>query len=107
MRQRRWIEVLHEHDFDIIYRLGKENVVANSLSWKSFIGAISIPDNPILQKIKDSTLPDPEYQRVFYLVQAGGSFEKEKTFIPNYQIEDDCLYYRQRLYVPKDRELWK
>ena len=58
MRQRRWIEILHEYDFDIIYRPGKENVVADSLSRKSFVGAITIPDNPIIQKVKDSTLPD-------------------------------------------------
>ena len=76
MRQRRWIEILHEYDFDIIYRPGKENVVADSLSRKSFVGAIPIPDNPIIQKVKDSILPDLEYQRVFCLVQEGGSSKK-------------------------------
>ena len=107
MRQRRWIEILHEYDFDIIYRPGKENVVADSLSQKSFVGAISIPDNPIIQKVKDLILPDFEYQQVFRLVQEGGSSEKEKEFIQNYQIGNDCLYYRQQLYVPNDPELRK
>lgn len=32
MHQRRWVQLLQEYDFLIIYRPGKENVVANSLS---------------------------------------------------------------------------
>ena len=52
-------------------------------------------------------MPDSEYQRVFCLVQEGGSSEKEKAFIRNYEIGNDCLYYRQQLYVPKDPELRK
>ena len=32
MRQRRWIKILHEFDFDIVYRPGKENVIVDALS---------------------------------------------------------------------------
>ena len=35
MRQRRWMEYLEDYDFTSHYHLGKENVVANALSWKS------------------------------------------------------------------------
>ncbi|MCO5550731.1 hypothetical protein L7F22_004222 [Adiantum nelumboides] len=62
MRQRRWIELLQEYDFDIKYRPGKDNVVADGLSRKSFLNAISIPNNPILDMIKEASLKDPEYQ---------------------------------------------
>ena len=34
MRQRRWLELLKDYDFIIQYNLGKENVVADSLSRK-------------------------------------------------------------------------
>ena len=34
MRQRRWIEFLKDYDFQLIYHLGKENVVADALSRK-------------------------------------------------------------------------
>ncbi|XP_055824872.1 uncharacterized protein LOC129893382 [Solanum dulcamara] len=34
-RQRRWIELLADYDISILYHLGKANVVADSLSWKT------------------------------------------------------------------------
>ena len=35
MRQRRWMEFLKDYDFTLHYHTGKENVVADTLSWKS------------------------------------------------------------------------
>ena len=35
MRQRRWMEFLEDYDFTLHYHPGKENVVADVLSWKS------------------------------------------------------------------------
>ena len=35
MRQRRWMELLEDYDFALHYIPGKENVVADVLSWKS------------------------------------------------------------------------
>ena len=56
MQQRRWIELLQEYDFDIAYRPGKENIVADSLSRKSYLGAISMPDDPILSRVRESAI---------------------------------------------------
>ena len=56
MHQRRWVEVLQEYDFLIIYRPGKENVVADCLSRKAFLNAISIPDNPIISRLSQISL---------------------------------------------------
>ena len=75
MRQRRWIELLQEYDFDIIYQPGKENVIADALSCKSFVGAISILNNPILELVKDSISLDPEYQQMMDIVKLGGQTE--------------------------------
>ena len=36
MRQRRWMEFLEDYDFTLIYHPGKENVVADALSRKSW-----------------------------------------------------------------------
>jgi len=36
MRQRRWIEFLKDYDFQLIYHLGKENVVVDALSRKKY-----------------------------------------------------------------------
>jgi hypothetical protein len=35
MRQRRWLELLKDHDFYILYHPGKANVVVDTLSRKS------------------------------------------------------------------------
>ena len=35
MRQHRWMEFLGDYDFTLLYDLGKANVVADALSWKS------------------------------------------------------------------------
>ena len=35
MRQCRWMEYLEDYDFTLRYHPGKENVVADALSWKS------------------------------------------------------------------------
>ena len=35
MRQRRWLELVKDYDVEILYHLGKANVVADALSQKS------------------------------------------------------------------------
>ena len=35
MRQRRWLELLNDYDYTILYHPGKANVVADALSRKS------------------------------------------------------------------------
>ena len=102
MRQRRWIELLQEYDFDIVYRPGKENIVADSLSRKSYLGAISMPDDPILSKVRESALGDIEYQKMLDLARNGGKTDVERTLISNYLENDGCLYYRHCLCIPKD-----
>ena len=36
MRQHKWMEYLEDYDFTLHYHPGKENVVADELSWKSW-----------------------------------------------------------------------
>ena len=51
MRQRRWLELVKEYDYKIMYHLGKANRVANALSWKSTATLMSIQELPYsLQK---------------------------------------------------------
>lgn len=84
---------------------GKENVVADALSRKVFLGAISMPSNPILQEVKNISPMDSEYQRLKRIIEQGPSSEIERASIVNYSISNECLYYRYRLCVPKDSSL--
>ncbi|GJT98071.1 putative reverse transcriptase domain-containing protein [Tanacetum coccineum] len=42
MRQRRWLELLADYDCEIRYHPGKENVVADALSWKERIKPLRV-----------------------------------------------------------------
>ncbi|GJW48309.1 reverse transcriptase domain-containing protein [Tanacetum coccineum] len=42
MRQRRWLELLADYDCEICYHPGKENVVADALSWKERIKPLRV-----------------------------------------------------------------
>ncbi|GKC94100.1 putative reverse transcriptase domain-containing protein [Tanacetum coccineum] len=42
MRQRRWLELLAYYDWEIRYHPGKENVVADALSWKERIKPLRV-----------------------------------------------------------------
>ena len=105
MRQRRWIELLQEFDFDIFYRPGKDNVVADSLSRKSFLNAISIPNNPIISLVKEASVKDQDYQKLLTLVQTREFSGTSLTATANFSCSNDCLYYRDRLCIPKDQSL--
>ncbi|MCO5575354.1 hypothetical protein L7F22_029154 [Adiantum nelumboides] len=107
MRQRRWIELLQEYDFDIKYRPGKDNVVADGLSRKSFLNAISIPNNPILDMIKEASLNDPEYQNLTRRIQNSRETKEISRPAKEYSLQGGFLYYEQRLCVPKDPTLKK
>ncbi|MCO5581531.1 hypothetical protein L7F22_035417 [Adiantum nelumboides] len=107
MRQRRWIELLQEYDFDIKYRPRKDNVVANGLSHKSFLNAISIPNNPILDMIKEASLNDPEYQNLARRIQNSGETKEISRPTKEYSLQGGFLYYEQKFCVPKDPALKK
>ncbi|KAI3667768.1 hypothetical protein L6452_42837 [Arctium lappa] len=42
MRQRRWLELLKDYDYDLLYHPGKANVVADALSRRSHDGSVKL-----------------------------------------------------------------
>jgi len=59
MCQRRWMQTLHEFDFEIKYRPNKKNLVTNALSKKASLLAISIISNPpLLAKVREKVRQD-------------------------------------------------
>ena len=62
MRRRRWLELLHEYDFQIQYQAGKDNVVADALSRKSILATI-----PMLQINLSKIMRQFYQQDLFFL----------------------------------------
>ena len=77
MRQFQWIEVLAEYDFDINYTKGKDNQVANALSRKALVLAISIPNDPMGLEVKESLDQDEYFGRIINLLCQENLADKE------------------------------
>jgi len=57
MRQKRWMEFLKDYDFELLYHLGKANVVADALSRKNVhIAHLMIKELELLEKFIDMKL---------------------------------------------------
>ena len=68
MRQRQWIKVLAEYNFDINYTKGKDNQVANALSYKALVLAISMPNDSLGLEVKESLAQDEYFGRFITLL---------------------------------------
>jgi len=57
MRQRRWMEFLKDYDFELLYHLGKANVMVDALSRKTVHTAhLMIKEVELLEKFRDMKL---------------------------------------------------
>ena len=57
MRQHRWIEYLKDYDFELLYHLGKANVVADALSGKKMhMSCMMIKELELIEKLRDMNL---------------------------------------------------
>ena len=76
MRQRRWLELLHEYDFTIEYQPGKENVVADALSRKSILTTLTLLRTSIIDVVRQASLEDPFFKKIASALIAQPKSEK-------------------------------
>ncbi|KZV16853.1 hypothetical protein F511_09784 [Dorcoceras hygrometricum] len=92
-KQARWQDFLAEFDYELQYKPGRVNVVADALSRKSELAAISIAQGHIKDLIKEGLAHDPQAQTLLAYIKDG----KTRRF---WQSEGLLCTKGNRLYVP-------
>ncbi|XP_057755441.1 uncharacterized protein LOC130974589 [Arachis stenosperma] len=70
-KQARWQDFLAEFDFEFEYKSGKTNVVADALSRKAELAAISMAEGDIVHTIKEGLHHDPLAKKLVELAREG------------------------------------
>ena len=64
MQQRRWVQLLHEYDFAIEYKTGKQNVVADALSKKSTLASITVYQSTLTDEVTKFMVDDMYFDKI-------------------------------------------
>ena len=97
MRQRRWLELLHEYDFQIDYQAGKDNVVADALSRKSSLATITLLQTNMTGWVKQALQGDAFFNKVTSTLPIQNKTEKQKRITNGFNLVDGLLYFGERL----------
>ncbi|XP_013594832.1 PREDICTED: uncharacterized protein LOC106302997 [Brassica oleracea var. oleracea] len=93
-KQARWQDFLAEFDYTLEYKPGKVNVVADALSRKAELAAMSQVEGTIMARIREGLERDPVAKEMVKLSNEGK--------VHRFWVEDGLLYTKgRRLYVPK------
>ena len=92
-RQLRWMERAADYDCEILYKPGKENVVADALSRIHINVLSSLPSNSIRKSFITGYRKDPFKSLIKEVEEKKGTFTR-------YTIENKLLYYRTDEYEP-------
>lgn len=95
LRQQKWISKLFEYDYEIVYKLGKENKVADALSRQDdgpFLDALFVYEHHLWEDIRKETTEHPYMQQISTTVhdQLGGP----------YQWKNGLLHYKHGVMIP-------
>ena len=105
MGQRRWLELLHEYDFQIQYQAGKDNIVADALSRKSILSAITSLQTSIMDSVRQASQQDPFFTRVTSLIPIQSKSDKQLRIVEGFHLVEGLLYYKDRLYIPPNQQI--
>ena len=109
-RLSRWFDFIADFDFEIVYRSGKENGIADSLSRIGELGAVSGPvlADDLLQKIKNGYESDTYFKPVHQtLVMKQPLDPKFRSRVERMYESDGLIYIKSpsgdRLCIPNDK----
>ncbi|KAF8088610.1 hypothetical protein N665_0535s0002 [Sinapis alba] len=93
-KQARWQDFLSEFDYTLEYKPGKVNVVADALSRKAELAAMSQVEGAIMARIREGLERDHVAKELMKLSNEGK--------VHRFWVDDGLLYTKgRRLYVPK------
>ena len=116
MHQRRWLELIKDYNLQVHYHPSKANVVADALSRKSHCHSLIESDLHLSQLLHPAILHNITIScnlqsRIIELQKTDlGVFhikhKMKEQETKHFQVdENDVLWFKDRLVVPKDREL--
>jgi hypothetical protein len=94
--QQRWLVKLLGYDYDIEYKRGKENLVADALSRveePKTLMAISHPVPYWLEPIQEEIQSNPELQALVIRIQAGEA-------VGPWKFREGLIFFKERVYLP-------
>jgi hypothetical protein len=102
--QQKWVTKILGYDFEIIYKKGKQNVVADALSQKdedveAFLCAISIIQPDWIIEARDEWKND---EKVWTLIER---LQQDSGASDTFTWKNDSLWYKDRLYLCKNSQL--
>jgi hypothetical protein len=102
--QQKWVTKMLGYDFEIIYKKGKQNVVADALSRKdedveAFLCAISIIQPDWIIEARDEWKND---ENVWTLIQR---LQQDSSASDTFTWKNDSLWYKDHLYLCKNSQL--
>ena len=99
MKQKRWLAAVQSYDFDIEYRKGKENVVADALSrmWSCKLSAISTLHQEWILGIQEEYMQNSDAAPIFVELQSPSSQGHVR-----FQLRNGLLWCRDRIYLVPD-----
>jgi hypothetical protein len=102
--QHKWVTKILGHDFEIVYKKGKKNVVADALSRnvedvEAFLCAISIIQPDWIIEARDEWKND---EKVWTLIQR---LQQDSSASDTFTWKNDSLWYKYRLYLCKNSQL--
>jgi hypothetical protein len=97
--QQKWASKLQGFSFDIFYKPGKSNLVADALSRKDASSepallSLSSAVPSLIARLQHYYTTNPEGQQLIHKIST------EENTSPHYNIKDQLLYFKNRLFVP-------
>lgn len=85
-KQARWQDFLAEFNYELVYKPGKGNVVADALSRKAELAAITTAYCDIRESIKEGLSHDPEAKKLIELASQGQTQDAQLKKRPTYSL---------------------